>query len=143
MVAKIREAAKGMDTFRVPDLGEKLEVQDYRELQRIRDTIKDMLRRREIEAVTRGVYRYAATGDVGRQTRVFRKMCRAMHVKGNFTVNEIAMLTDGDVSYCRVTIKDLMAKGHLSETGHRKGSARMERCYRVVDRDRFYLGFVK
>jgi hypothetical protein len=141
--ARVREAAQRLKEFDVQAIGAQVGITTYEELDPIRWTIRDMRRSGEVEIITPGRYRYRAEKPMGRKNLVFRKMCRAMHIKGVFTAKEIQKRADGDVSYIRSVIRDFVRDGHLAETGHRRGSTRMELCYRVSDRDRFYLQFVK
>ena len=65
LAERIREAAKQLRKFRPKDLSDTIEVRSYREREDVRDSLRDFLRRGEIERIDRGFYRY-----LGRKERV-------------------------------------------------------------------------
>ena len=132
--AKAREAAKRLTIFTATELAEQLGVQTYKDLRRVRNVIHEMHRTGEISSVDRGYYQYAAMGPMGRRNDVFRKICRAMHLKGSFSAKDVKKLTDADISYIRSVIR----KFKKAETVRKVGQN-----FEIVNRDKFYLEHVK
>lgn len=55
---RVRQAARGLDTFTAKSLADAVEVMTYRERSKVWESIKDFYKRGEMERVERGVYRY-------------------------------------------------------------------------------------
>lgn len=66
---------------------------------------------------------------------------RAMHIKGSFSVADVARLTDGDPAYINEIIRDLVSQGDLEVMGRLKGIG-APKVYRVRHRDGFYKKYV-
>jgi len=133
---KVRAAAQKLKEFTVGDIVDALSPKKYLRPDKVDWTLRDMLKRGEIDRIAPGVYRYAQPPDVPVATRA----CRAMHVKGSFTASDIVMLSDAERSYVNTLIRGLLAAGHLEHGGvTRAGSGKNINVFRIVHRDRFYL----
>jgi hypothetical protein len=60
LAGDIRQIAKELKEFRIKDLSKAMKVRTYQELRAIECTIRDFLRRDEIEKIGQGMYRYKA-----------------------------------------------------------------------------------
>jgi len=88
---RIREAAKRLEEFQIREIPDAIEVRSYRERKATRDSIRDFLRRGEIERIGYGLYRY-----IGREERptyrqrlwdIARRMIR-------FNLNDLEQITE-------------------------------------------------
>ena len=55
---RMRQAAKGLGKFRARDLADAMKVQTYGERGRVRDYVRDFMKRGEFKRIDRGLYRY-------------------------------------------------------------------------------------
>ena len=67
LAGRIRQAAKQLREFKPKDLSDAIEVRSYREREDVRDSLRDFLRRGEIERIDHAFYRY-----LGKKERVKR-----------------------------------------------------------------------
>ncbi|WP_028320398.1 hypothetical protein [Desulfatiglans anilini] len=138
---RVRAAAKKLGKFRAADIGTALAVKEYGELKQIRSAIRELRKAGEIECVEPGVYRCLK---IIEGSPVRRRIFRAMHVRGTFSVRDLVLLTDADSSYVRSVIRKLIQNGALRVAGDRPApSGARERTYQVGNRDRFFLDYVK
>jgi len=125
LAGRIRQAAKQLREFRPKDLSDTIEVRSYREREDVRDSLRDFLRRGEIERIHRGFYRY-----LGKKERItFRQrlwdIARRMV---QFSFSDLVQITGGN----RDTIQEFtgwmvqkgyarrIKRGHFRVTGKLK-----------------------
>ena len=145
MAQRIREAAKRLGTFSVRELADEVGVQSYREVAKVRDTLRDFRRRGEVIHVARGCWKYCGKEHTGKGKGVRERVYRAMYTRRTFAARDLVVLTDADESYIRALIRRLLKTGHVRKTGDRplNGTRRKEAVFGLVDPDQFYLEFVK
>ena len=93
LAGKIRQAAKQLREFKPKDLSDTIEVRSYREREDVRDSLRDFLRRGEIERIDHAFYRY-----LGKKERVtFRQrlwdIARRMV---QFSFSDLVQITGGN-----------------------------------------------
>lgn len=141
---QVRKAAAKLGTFTARSLGDEIGIREYREIQRIRDALRDFRRRKEIRIISRGTYEYVPTENAGRGAGVAARIFRAVHAKRTFSTKDIALLCDADTHYTHAVIRRLTASGEVAATGRRKEKGRpAETVYQLVHPDRFYLERVR
>jgi transcription initiation factor IIE alpha subunit len=135
---------KRLGDFTADTLSAELGCRTCADVERVRSVIRDMRKSGEIVSVARGEYRYAATAPAGRTNEVFKRICRAMHLRGFFSARDLVILTDADESYVNVVIRGLAADAVVRLAGKRTAASnRRERVWELVHRDRFYLEYVR
>lgn len=98
-----------------------------------------MCLRRRGELVKMGREKYYYNPEKAARPDVKNRIFRAMHVKGAFCASDIAKLSEADLSYAHMAIRELVSTGWLEFTG-KKGKFKF---FRVRNSERFYLEFVK
>jgi len=125
LAGRVREAGKKLREFKPKDLSDAIEVRSYREREDVRDSLRDFLRRGEIERIHSGFYRY-----LGKKERItFRQrlwdIARRMV---QFSFSDLVQITGGN----RDTIQEFtgwmvqkgyaqrIKRGHFRVTGKLK-----------------------
>ena len=125
LAGRMRQAAKQLRKFTPKDLSDTIEVRSYREREDVRDSLRDFLRRGEIERIDHAFYRY-----LGRKERItFRQRLwdiarRMVH----FSFSDLVQITEGN----RETIQEfccwMVQKGYAQRIrrGHYKVIGRLK-----------------
>jgi len=110
----------------------------------VKTALNDMRRRGEIRRVSSGHYQYARPGYKPRPARIKTKILRAMHVKGAFSVREIAILTDAHRTYIGQVLKKLLDRGDLKTLPKQFDETVGQKVprYRVRNPDEFYRRYI-
>ena len=140
MADRVRAAAKSLDCpegFSRKDVMYEVDPHAGQEERSLENAFHDLRKRGEIRRI--GYAKYRVATDLAPRAGVRQKIYRAMHIKGAFCAKDIRVLTDADPSYILMVIRKLRQSGHLERTG---GSTRGN-IFRVKQRDKFYLEFVK
>ena len=122
LAGRIREAAKELKQFRMRELTDAVEVRSYRERRAVWDSMRDFLRRGEIERFERGLYWY-----IGREERItyrqrFWDIARRMI---QFCLDDLEQITEASretiKEFCSWMVKEGYARrvknGHFKVTG--------------------------
>lgn len=98
---RMRQAAKRLTKFRTRDLADVMEVQNYAERARVRDYVRDFLKRGEFKRIDRGLYRYVA---VSRPVTIRQRLWNVVRRMPSpyFSLDDLEQLTEGN----RETIKE-------------------------------------
>ena len=137
--AKVRTSAQRLQKFTIGDIVYDLSPGKYLSPQPVDWTLKDMIKRGEVEREG-AKFRYKQAPLPAVSDRVYR----AMHVRGCFNTTDIVMLSDADRSYVNTVIRRLVKAGHLAFAGWKPGvDGKQVRMLRVVHRDKFYLEFCR
>lgn len=138
LTAMVRERLKGFgtETFTIGSLAS--DIGQASERGKIKDVIKDLLRRGEVSRFDRGRFRYVREGPFGPE------ILRAMYARREFSVREVSLLSDGHRPTVGKVVRRLVELGDLMPRG-RKTSPRgkEERVFRVRDPDAFFLKYVR
>jgi hypothetical protein len=141
MAARVRELIGSIKKdFSPKEISQQLELQDGGA---VRHVLRDMLRRREVEQMGYGRYRFIGFSPRwSDRAAVKPRVHRAIHVKKSFTANDIARLSDATVNFVRKELRSLVSNGDIERIGT-KANSRFSRewVYRVCHPDRFYLKF--
>lgn len=144
LTARARPRMRELGTFTSEELITALEVQTHKEAHGVRQVIKDLCDRGEVERTylacsgRRRVYKYTGK-NVSKAGEAARRIYRAMHVSGTFSARKLAMLSDVDRSYASGLIRQLLKSGDLDDAGKTESPAGgRERVYRIRHRDEFY-----
>jgi len=110
----------------------------------VQAALLDMRRRGEIKRVASGQYQYDRPGYKARPARIKTKILRAMHIKGAFSVREIAILTDAHRTYIGQVVKNLLDSGDLETLPKQFDETVGQKVprYRVPKPDEFYRRYV-
>lgn len=104
----------------------------------------EMLKRGEVERVSRGWYRYCPVQVNKRPAPLRSKLLRAMHVKIRFSVREIAQLADTTPACTRYLVIHLRKAGEIEAIGRqRTPHGRWETVFRVRDKDGFFFKHIR
>lgn len=122
---KIRKAAKKLKEFSARDLSDAIEIRSYKELGIVRVTIRDFLRRGEMQRIARGRYRY-----IPREKRITirQRLWDVARRMTGFSLDDLEQITGAK----RETIKDfcrwMVAKGYAQRVkrGHFKIKSRLK-----------------
>ena len=125
LAGRMRQAAKQLRKFTPKDISDTIEVRSYREREDVRDSLRDFLRRGEIERIDHAFYRH-----VGRKERVtFRQrlwdISRRMI---QFSFKDLVQITGGNKEtiqeFCCWMVQQGYARrikrGHYKVTGKLK-----------------------
>lgn len=97
---RMRQAARGLEQFRTMDLANAMDVQTYHERARVRDYVRDFVRRGEFVRISRGLYAYASLPVKATVRQRLWNVIRRMNGPA-FTLNDLEQLTDAN----RETVK--------------------------------------
>lgn len=136
-IQRVRAAARKLGTFSPTDIVYELDVELPRE-KSVRNTVRSLYERGEIERISKGVYRYV--DGKAPVPHVRKRIFRAMYVRRKFCAKDIKILTDADKSYIQALIRRLVKRGILERIGE---SAEGKVVVRILHADQFYLEFVK
>lgn len=138
---RLREAAAGLDRFTAKDMLTPLGLMKYADIVKVRSVIRELVKTGEILILEKGVYRLVGTVVV---PDVKSRVYRAMYAAGRFSARSVAMITDADVSYVRMLIRDMTASGAIVRAGsERNPRGKKEAVFFIRHRDQFYLENVK
>lgn len=126
---KVREAVSELGEFTIDELSNKLNVQAYKDNERLRLAVKSLRKHREIISIKRGLYKYQ-----GKQKPLVKiaRIWRAMRIKVYFTLQDVVRLSGASESHARKYIKYLIGKGFVE---HVTGKGYTGKLYRLVDPD--------
>lgn len=110
----------------------------------VKAALWDMGRRGEIERTGQGQYRHARPDYRPWPAPVRDKILRAMEARRNFSVRDLAIRSDADLTYIRQVIDGLVGQGDLIDLGLQTDPHTGETSYRfeVIDAERFFLKHV-
>ena len=125
LAGRIRQAAKQLREFRPKDISDTIEVRSYREREDVRDSLRDFLRRGEIERIDHAFYRY-----LGRKERVtFRQrlwdISRRMI---QFSFKDLVQITGGNKETIQEFCCWMVQKGYARriKRGHYKITGKLK-----------------
>ena len=142
----VRRAAKRLGKFTAKDLYD-ADCDLYFRKGKITSALRDFCKAGEIRRIESAkkaeapVYEYLQEKTAGSGVR--EKVYRAMHVKGRFTVRDVAVLSDADRSYVYLLVRKLLDTGAIRPDGKAEGPRKNELAYLVKNRDEFFLKYVK
>ncbi len=121
---KVRIAAQGFRaagrTFTSTDIAEKLELQTYDEKNRAYDAILQLVRTKEIQRVSRGVYSYV--GKPGKKPSKQKVMWNYFRMRmkcgASVTVEELQAAANASADYVRDWLKFLVQGGFAKDHGN-------------------------
>lgn len=97
----MRQAARGLGEFGARDLADVMEVRTYAERTRVRDYVRDFMKRGEFRRIDRGVYQYVAgTRRMTIRQRLWNVVRRMPSPQ--FSLDDLEQLTEAN----RETIKE-------------------------------------
>lgn len=126
---KTRESARGLGEFTLQELSKNMNIQSYKDNERLRCRVKDLRKNQEIISIRRGLYRYQ--GKQGPLVKIAR-VWRAMRIKVYFTLQDVVRLSGASESHARKYIKYLMGKGFVEYVS---GQGYGGKLYKLVDPD--------
>jgi len=119
LAGRMRQAAKQLKEFTPKDISDTIEVRSYREREDVRDSLRDFLRRGEIERIDHAFYQY-----VGKKERVtFRQrlwdISRRMI---QFSFKDLVQITGGNKETIQEFCCWMVQQGHARriKRGHYK-----------------------
>jgi hypothetical protein len=142
----VRRAAKRLGKFTAKDLYD-ADCDLHFPKSKITIALRDFCSSGEIRRIESGekgkatVYEYIREKTLGFGVR--EKVCRAMHVKGRFTVRDVAVLSDADRSYVYLLVRKLQDAGAIRADGKTEGPRKNEQAFLVKNRDEFFLKWVR
>lgn len=122
---KVRKAAAELKGFTLDEICERLDVRTYQERDRVRRTLRDLIRWSKVSAGP-NEYRYKGKPAMLKQER----MWRAMLIKGHFSRSDVMRLTGAARHYCQEYITFLHKSGFIEIADQTPGRAY---TWRVVD----------
>jgi len=98
---RMRVAARGLGEFRAGELADAMKVRTYGERARVRDYVRDFMKRGELKRVDRGRYRYVAGS---RRVTIRQRLWNVVRrmPSPHFTLDDLEQLTEVN----RETIKE-------------------------------------
>ncbi len=121
---KVRIAAQGFRvagrTFTSTDVAEKLELQSYDEKHRAYDAILSLVRTKEIQRVSRGVYTYAGkpTKKLSKQKIMWNYFRMRLKCGASVTREELQATANASADYVREWLKFLVQAGFAKDHGN-------------------------
>jgi len=126
---RVRKAANELGEFTIDELGKELNIQTYKDSEKLGWAVRDLRKNKEIVSVKKGLYKYQ--GKQGPLVKIAR-IWRAMRIKVYFTHQDVVRLSGASVSHARKYIKYLIGKGLVAYVS---GQGYTGRLYRLVDPD--------
>ena len=109
-------------TFTPADIGEKLEVQTYREKNRVHDAIRQMVGAGEIQRVSRGVYGYSGKPNqpISKEKIMWNYFRMRMKCGASVTLEELQPAADVSKRYAYEWLAFLVESGFVKNHGNGK-----------------------
>lgn len=113
LAGKIRGVFSPGDELTVDDIGERLGIQTYNDLRRIRTAIQWMKKTKDLESVRRGVYRKVQARPGRTYLNIIWHLIRSHR---SFNADEIEMLSGARRATVREYLQCLVRAGYLRKT---------------------------
>lgn len=112
VASQIREAAKSLYEFSPADIADAINLQTFRDRRRIKNMLRDFLRRGEMERIAPGRYRYNGKAAPRTKMDIIWHLIRSHR---RFTAAELERLSGAKRNTVREYLRCLQALGYLAK----------------------------